>query len=337
MPVYNGAEFLGSAIESILWQTEKDFELLIIDDGSTDTSREIVASYSTDPRIKALNNDRNSGVVATLNRGLKIARGTYIARMDADDISFPERLQKQADYLDQNPDTGLVGCAIERQRGNIKKTFQPPTDDRHIRFSLLFDSVFTHSAVMLRRSLLEAQQLSYHKDYIHAEDYQLWIQLSRYCKLANLAETLLTYREHAASVSHKFRSEQIHTADRIRKEYLAHFGLMPTPQELALHQDLIQFRLLSGTEQLKAAGDWLKKLAKTISQQLELPEPYIHRKLARYWYGASGQIADEGLKTWWLFMACPMGKNADLSWQAKLFARCILGSKIKATSSDSAA
>jgi len=113
MPVYNGGPFLRSAIESILNQDFSDFDFLIIDDGSTDGSHEIAASYA-DPRIRLESNGRNLGLIATLNRGLDLARGTYVARMDADDIAFPDRLSKQLTFMEAHPEIGLCGTWYER-------------------------------------------------------------------------------------------------------------------------------------------------------------------------------------------------------------------------------
>ena len=143
MPIYNGERYLGEAIDSILGQTLRDFELLIIDDGSTDGSRGIIESYS-DSRINLVRNDCNLGLVATLNRGLELSRGDYIARMDCDDIALPTRLEKQVQYMDHNPEVGLCGTCYQWFDEKSTKTVLLAEDDGSIRLTLAFENAFGH-------------------------------------------------------------------------------------------------------------------------------------------------------------------------------------------------
>lgn len=196
MPVYNGARYIREAIESILTQTYKSFELIIINDGSTDNSEEIILSYQ-DPRIVYLKNQVNSKICVTLNRGLDAAKGKYIARLDCDDIAMPERLEKQTQFLDEHQEIGIVGCDIilfgEHQDDCYYQSLH--TDD-DCKAGLLFNSCFAHPAVMIRRSLLEEHHLRYREEYKGLEDLELWWRLSSFTKFANLNEYLLRYRKH---------------------------------------------------------------------------------------------------------------------------------------------
>ncbi len=333
LPVYNAEAFLRPAIESILGQSFGDFELLIMDDGSTDGSREVAASYD-DPRIRRLDNGRNLGLIATLNRGLNLAQGEYIARMDADDRSFPERFERQLNFLDRHPEVGVCGTWYQRTSPTGATLMKPPAEDRLIRFGLTFDTVFAHNTIMLRRALLEAHGLRYDSGHPYAEDYDFWVRCARHTRLANIPEVLLDYRFHAGNTSNRFKAEQVRTADRVRAAYLADLGLHPTPQELALHLDLLQFRWRGNLDQLRAAGDWLLTLASTTMRTLELPEDVVHGELARFWYGACGQCAALGPAAWQLFRAYPMGRRAAAPWQAKLLARCLLRRQIPASATD---
>ena len=164
MPTYNSIRFIRESIESILNQTFVDFELIIIDDGSTDGSSEIIADYKKyDNRIYVCTNPKNLGIVASLNRGLSCARGQYIARMDSDDISYPTRFQKQIDFLDKYSDVGILGGAVQYidSDGKTLGMNAYPTDDMAIRWTCLFSNPFAHPTVMIRKCVLEKNGLRY--------------------------------------------------------------------------------------------------------------------------------------------------------------------------------
>ncbi len=155
MPVYNGALFLRSAIESILNQSFVDLELLIIDDGSTDSSADIIHSFD-DLRIRYIKNEENLGIVKSLNKGLTLARGIYIARMDADDISLPQRLQRQVDFLDANPETGICGSnaiTIDSE-GNRQRLWFYAEKPENVLISRTFVCPFLHPTIMARKEIL---------------------------------------------------------------------------------------------------------------------------------------------------------------------------------------
>ena len=323
MPVYNGGPFLRLAIESILNQDFSDFDFLIIDDGSTDGSHEIAASYA-DPRIRLESNGRNLGLIATLNRGLDLAKGTYVARMDADDIAFPDRLSKQLAFMEAHPEIGLCGTWYEWESMGETSIMKPPEDDASIRFFLIFDAVFPHSSIMFRRNFLEENELRYDPEFRHAEDFELWTRCSRHMQLANLPEVLLRYHFHADNISNRHREEQVLTADRIRCRYLSDLGLAPTADECQLHTDLIQFRLLQDQSHLDAAATWLLRLAEAAQKRLGVSKGMIMNELSRYWYGACAAQAGRGIAVWQTFMSNPLGRQGKMAWQAKLLVRCLI-------------
>jgi glycosyltransferase involved in cell wall biosynthesis len=198
MPVYNAEKYVRVAIESILDQTFRDFEFIIIDDGSTDSSADIIRSYH-DPRILFLENSANVGIVVSLNTGLAMAQGDYIARMDADDISIPIRLEKQVDFLNHNERVGVVGSAVRiiNPEGKTSRIGVFPQDDSLIRWTMCFTSPFAHGSIMMRREIV-MKEGGYPAS--PAEDFNLWEQLSCTTSFANLPNVLLCLRRHEESL-----------------------------------------------------------------------------------------------------------------------------------------
>lgn len=202
LPVYNCPSYVGAAIESILAQTHSDFEFLIIDDGSTDETPSLLQKY-TDSRIRHVRH-ANRGLAGTLNVGIELARGEFIARQDQDDLSHPERLEKQLAYLQANPSCVLLGTAAEilEEENRSGRFHRHPTDSTRLRYELLFNNPFVHSSVMFPRAVVRDEG-GYSTDPSRQppEDYELWSRLARRGPVANLPEPLLIYREIPGSMS----------------------------------------------------------------------------------------------------------------------------------------
>jgi len=202
LPIYNGASYLVEAIDSVLEQSWKDFELIIINDGSTDDSAAIVRGYD-DPRIRYYEHE-NIGLAATLNRGIGLAVGEIIARQDQDDISMPERFAHQMAYLTAHPDCVLIGTWAEIwKEGSVTgRSLRHPTENALINLELLFDNPFVHSSVMIRKKILQ-EVGGYSLDPLRQppEDYELWSRMAHRGTLANLPELLVIYREVGGSMS----------------------------------------------------------------------------------------------------------------------------------------
>ena len=328
MPVYNGEKYLRPAIESVLGQTYADFELLIIDDGSTDSSLAICREY-TDPRIRLASNERNLGLIETLNRGMKLARGEYLARMDCDDISLPRRFERQFQFMESNPGVGICGTWFERVFPGGSETVKMPADDKLIRYFLLFDTVFGHNTVFLRRSVLETHGLRYDPAYRYAEDYEFWVRCSRYTRLANIPEVHVHYRFHSENTSNRFREEQSQTADRVRRMQLEALGMAFDDEQLATHCALLKFKFRGDYGCLERAGAWLVRIGELAAEKWEIAPSVVNRELGRYWYAACGSLADQGMKVWRLFMSLPIGRQAEREWRLKLLWRCLARSPIK--------
>lgn len=202
LPVYNAEPYLAEAIETLLGQTFTDFELIIVNDGCTDGSAGIIARYR-DPRIRVLEQE-NRGLSPSLNRAVAEARGSYLARQDADDISYPTRLEKQVDFLERHPDYGLLGTWADIYLGTRRcdKGHLHPCANAPLKFNLLCDNYFVHSSIMMRRSVLERVGLYAAEAERQPEDYDLWSRFLRggHCRMANLPERLVGYREVEGSI-----------------------------------------------------------------------------------------------------------------------------------------
>ncbi|MGD0283391.1 MAG: glycosyltransferase [Dissulfurispiraceae bacterium] len=196
MPVYNGEKYLEDAIESVLSQTFSEFEFIIIDDCSSDGSPEIIERYRLlDSRIRVLRNSENEGIVSSLNMAIRNAGGRYIARMDCDDFSLPERFRKQFDFLEHNEDVVLLGSAaiIIDENGTVNGLVRWPESDAEIKRLLIKLCPFFHPSVMIRKNVFDYVGV-YDRRFRHAEDYELWLRISSRFKISNLAEPLIKYR-----------------------------------------------------------------------------------------------------------------------------------------------
>lgn len=223
MPVYNAEKYLREAMDSILNQTYTDFEFIILDDGSKDTSPDIVRSYS-DPRIRFYQNEHNMGVAATLNRGLDLATGEYIARMDSDDISLPERFEKQVTYLDAHPEIAVLATDVQTFGA---KNFYSPTSKKNeeLRVDLIFNCCLCHPTVMMRGSLVQQEQFFYDPAFNKMEDYELWVRISEQHQLACLDQILFKYRVHPQQVTQNSSTEISEQYRSLKLRILAPLGI----------------------------------------------------------------------------------------------------------------
>lgn len=237
MAVYNGELFLAEAIESILNQTYTNFEFLIINDGSTDATERIILSYK-DERIRYIKNEQNLKLIASLNKGLDLANGKYIARMDADDISLPERLDKQVNFMEQFPEFGVLGSWVKTIGLQTNREIRFKTGHDQIRFELFFHNYLHHPTVMIRNEVIKNNNIQY-ETYLHAEDYALWIALSKYTKIEILPEILLYYRLHNENISTVQRVAQQNQTSILRKQQIQDLEIQLMEHELKLYEDFV--------------------------------------------------------------------------------------------------
>ncbi|MDR3061732.1 MAG: glycosyltransferase [Dysgonamonadaceae bacterium] len=265
LPVYNAASFLAESIASILNQSFEDFELIILNDGSKDGSKEIIFAF-TDARIRYVENETNLGLIKTLNKGIEICTGEYIIRMDADDICAPERIEKQIRFLEKHPDIGLCGtwAYVIDNKGVVTGKIINQTSSSFISISLLFSAPLIHPSVCFRSSLLK--QHPYHEVPV-AEDYDLWCRLNEYTKIANIPDFLLYYRWHDTNISREKQQIQEQNKETLIRKELLKSGLEPDPEMMRSHR--LSFSLYSfGKEtqtrvkpsDLIKSGEWFSKL-----------------------------------------------------------------------------
>ncbi len=257
MSVYNGEAFVAQSVTSILEQSFRAFEFIVIDDASTDATAEILAAIK-DPRLKVSRNETNLGLTASLNRGLALARGEFVARQDADDLSHLDRLAHQANFLQANPTVAAVGSQAhlidEQGRSQGRKDF--PLEHRGIWWAHLFDNALAHSSVMFRRPAV-SEAGGYDEQYRASQDYELWSRLGEKHRLANLADRLVTLRILSSSVTRTHRQP-----DLIRSIQSVHsLRLFPGRGLSDAELDLIgQFRHRVGPASLKPFRELFNEL-----------------------------------------------------------------------------
>lgn len=260
LPVYNGEKYIVEAVNSILNQDFRDFELILIDDGSTDSTPEILNNFN-DSRIRRFSFKKNQGLVAALNFGLEKAQFPFIARMDADDIATPERLGRQVSFLKNNPEHVLCGMAVQTFPEGKTKT--PPISNSEILAALCFSNIFYHSTVMFRSTLVKDDGLKYDENYWKCEDYKFWVDSSQKGKLASLHEIGLKYRIHQDQITQNSDIDLIKRVSNIRFKHLSYLGVELTQDDWEVFN-----RFCSKGIILKNDFRILSKTIKKISDQL---------------------------------------------------------------------
>ncbi len=279
LPTYNAERYIAAAIESVLKQDFTDFELLVVDDGSTDTTYARLQSLATDPRVRLLSNETNIGLISTLHRAYQECRAPLIARMDADDICDPNRFRRQATFLKENPGVSIVGGAIRFFGNVVPHSFQFPINHRDIRAAMLFYCPLAHPALMFRRELIDQGLMSYDDDFRHAEDYHLWSRILLSVEAANLPEVVLNYRLHANQVSSDSSARQYAASLRVRQQMLKECGISPSEEELTLHESVILERCLPITDYMPQLATWFRRLEAANTESGYWEPAALHRQL----------------------------------------------------------
>ncbi|MGH7767494.1 MAG: glycosyltransferase family 2 protein [Candidatus Binatia bacterium] len=235
LPAYNAAAYVDEAVGSILGQTFRDFEFIIIDDGSTDATASILERYAAlDGRIR-LHRQENQGMIAALNRACRLARGEYVARMDADDVSLPRRLERQLEYIERRPQIGVVGTWIYNidRNGSVIRAWRPPTSPKVLAWTHFFGVCVSHPTVLMRRRVLE--QLDFYRcGTAHIEDVDLWLRASAITGFGNVPEILFKYRTWEGSISRTRRQLARESHVRLLTSFIKDFlGVEPPAEAVA--------------------------------------------------------------------------------------------------------
>lgn len=324
MPVYNAEAFLRESIDSILNQSFAEFEFLIINDGSTDQSETIIKSY-TDKRIRLINNDTNLKLITTLNKGIELAKGEYIARMDADDISHPDRLKKQFEFLESHPEIGICGTWFE-SIGQNKSVLKYPQDDTMIRIKMLYQCPFCHPSVMIRKTILAENNLKYNPNFAHAEDYELWTQLSRFTKFANIPEVLLKYRLHEANVSNKHSKEQRINTQIIIQNQFQLLGINLSEREYLLYLKIAYSDFNFSLPELMEAEKLLSALSSNNEKLKIISIHEFNVYLSERWYSICTNSSVLGTVVLKIYFKAKLAKihNLSLPEKLKFFIKCLI-------------
>ncbi len=235
MSVYNGNGFLSNAIDSILQQTYKNFEFIIINDASTDHSLKTIQAYN-DNRIIIINNDKNIFLAASLNKGIKISKGKYIVRMDADDISMPDRLEKQVKYMERNPNIGISGtCSEIIGHGSGFSKYEQ--ESNRIKYNLLFECHLLHPTIIIRNDLIKEHQLYYDESFRKNQDYELFVRAINITDYGNLPDYLIKYRQTVENVK-RVAYNQNENILNIQKQLFIKLGIEITENEISLYKSI---------------------------------------------------------------------------------------------------
>jgi glycosyltransferase involved in cell wall biosynthesis len=331
MPVYNGDEFLGEAIESVLSQDFTDFEFLIIDDGSSDRSVSIARSYG-DGRIIVKAHRENRGIVERLNQGLASARGEYIARMDSDDISHPSRIGMQVRFMDAHPGIAVCGTYYRMQGEHRRRTVRLPCDPQVIRAVLLFRTPLAHPTVMMRTSFLRTHRLRYQSHHVHFEDYGLWKECADRGELTNIPRILLTYRLSPSGVSRN----PAYLADRSAalldfcQSTLDALGMTYDDRTLSAYHALVSPSDPSGGN-YEDALSFLRNLVSHNSRISRYPDLILRRTCGEIWYHKCYLGAFRGERTLARYLngACRFPYLPSPLGMVKLVFRSFLAKRVK--------
>lgn len=297
MPVHNAAAHVAEAASSILTGSFRNFELLAIDDGSTDGSAAILRTFS-DTRLRIVANPTNLGLIATLNHGIELAEGEFIARMDADDVSMPERLARQVEFMERNPEIGLSGTWAQRFGVGHGEAIQVPLRPVDIRVQLFAYNVICHPTVIFRRHLFLKHGLRFSPDARHAEDFDLWIRAAEWFPLANISMVGLRYRVHPNQVTSRHEAGQRDTVSMLRRRQLAQLLPAATETEAALHLSLLDVTKPLSREELYAGALWLERLEEANAHSQRYEARAFHVFLVQRWLNAAHRCIPSSLDVW---------------------------------------
>jgi glycosyltransferase involved in cell wall biosynthesis len=284
LPVFNGEKYLNESIESVLSQTYQNWELIIINDGSTDNTEKLVLNY-TDKRIRYLLNETNRGIIFSMNKGLDEAKGEFIARLDADDIALPFRLEKQVEYLIENKDYVLAGCYFHTidSAGKYLKKVTFPANNLDAQSYLLLHNCFCHSAIMMRAGI--AKELKYDPEFQVCEDYDLWYRISRKGKIINIPVFAALYRLHDSNISLKKKEIMFANVNKINKKILDGLDIEYSEKELEVHSNALCYNAgyFRNKTNLRLLENWMCKLYSYINKKGHFNALLCYRILTEKW------------------------------------------------------
>ncbi|MDD3876099.1 MAG: glycosyltransferase family 2 protein [Bacteroidales bacterium] len=328
MPVYNTEKYIAEAIDSVLNQTFRDFEFLIIDDGSTDDSVKIIESYN-DKRIRLVRNDKNIKLIATLNKGIDLALGKYICRVDADDICMPTRLEKQVRFMEHNPDFVACSSGVEIFYENSNKRFnilyEEYTDE--IRIKTIYQNHFVHPSSFIRKEFIINRGLRFSSEFIHTEDYFFFVKLSELGQLHNIKESLVKVRKHMTNVSVLNSDIQDRNSINVIKYQLNRIGICPVDIDFDLYFRFFYSSFDFTTDEIEKIENLVIDIIKSNNASEYLPTEKLNTFICDKWYHLCVNSTRYG---WWAYKRykySPLIKYLKISKFKKL--RFIIKSLLK--------
>ena len=323
LPAKNAAPLIGEAIESLRAQSRIDWELLVADDGSSDGTADVVASWN-DPRIRLFTHSECRGVAHRLNQMEAVARGRFIARMDADDRARPERLSRQMHFLETHPDCSLCGTAVQTF-GACSQIYRLPREHDRIRAWLLFQPSLVHPTVLWRREVFRHHQLSYQENPPTAEDYELWIRASDRVRLANLPEVLLEYRVDESTKDSEYLRQQRRGDTALKQRWLERLGLPAGTKAQELHQIVARREWESRQVDSAAVAEWIHRLGEANRQRRIFATKALEALLTERIYGLAGAGGWDLGRTWRHLRKVAESHRAQASgWAVRMVLRRVL-------------
>lgn len=288
IPCYNVEEYVEESLSSILNQTYSNLEIIAINDCSTDNTGEILNYIATkDKRVKVITNDVNLKLINTLNKGIEFCNGEYIARMDADDISLPTRIEKEVLFLEKNKDHDIVSTqfyAFRSENPSRRDLNHSPTLDKELRAYLLFRSGICHPAVMMRKRMFTELEMKFESEYLHVEDYAFWSEAVYKTKLANLSEPLLLYRVHKHQISSLHEDLQTENKKKVYKIHCRHLGLPVDDDYIDVYASVAEcVPAHSSFSYLDKCEAFMLSLVKLNEEKPFCDTVYLQKLLSLYW------------------------------------------------------
>ncbi len=305
MPAYNREKYIGEAIESISTQTYPNWELIIVDDGSTDSTAEIVKSYQAkDNRIILYQFPENKGIPYARNKCLELAKGEYLANLDSDDIALPERLEKQVKFMEKNPEVGVCGgryVFIDEENKKLNMPFSMPTEDKEIKINFfLYKAHVFNTTLLIRKRVI--RNIRYDTGFAYAQDLKFYADVFHYTILANLNEVLVSYRQHTSKVSVLAKQAQLSFAKQAIQSMLENLSFSMSKAEIITHLKFVFQEPQQDFAFLKDLIIWLEKLVLLHNPEERIfDQTLLRQKVAEMWLKVCLANTSLGFKVWLLY------------------------------------
>lgn len=335
MPCYNVEKYVEESMSSILNQTYANLQIIAINDCSTDSTGDILKKMAKqDSRISVIDNEANLKLIKTLNKGISLCKGEFIARMDADDISLPTRIEKEVEFLEHNPDHDIVSTlffAFRSENPNKRYLHHSPLRDGELRGYMLFKSGICHPAVMIRKRVFTELGLKFEQEYLHVEDYALWSEAIYKTKIGNINEPLLLYRVHQSQVSTMHEDLQSENKKKVFKIHCSHLGLSVDDDFIDIYSSVAEcVPMHSSFTYLDKCEEFMCNLIKLNQEKPFCDAVYFDRMLSIHWLRlcANSRL---GLKVIKRLKNSPLYKKENYTSRdfAILYTKCIFRLKYK--------